>query len=172
MTTVTMDFCNLLILFYHRHEREIDPEFVAPELPTQTDQDQSDDSMFNYHRCKMAFGLLIRGLEDAVKEGDGQRLFEIAGTLDAVEVILHSIDTDCKLTHKSSYRSVAKREEAVMQVIKDLLSIAAFKFVKGRQGHPSFSKFSAIFFESLDYRQLHKLIKDTLQTWSSIYEKN
>ena len=76
MATVTMDFCNLLILFYHRHEREIHPEFVAPELPTQTDQDQSDDSMFNYHQCKMAFGLLIRGFEDAVKEGDGQRLFE------------------------------------------------------------------------------------------------
>ena len=238
MPTVTMDFCNLFtILFYHRHEREIHPDFVAPELPTETDQDLSDDSMFNYHQCKMAFGLLIRGFEDAVKEGDGQRLFEtyklllliykshkhpkyayvtlhylikvfailpefeaerlkwnrvvnllggkacnipldlrkehqnkllkilwkglgpnldeksaarIAGTLDAVELILHNIDADCKLTHKSSYRSVAKREEAVMQVIKDLQSIDAFKFVKGRQGHPSFSKFSANFFESLD----------------------
>lgn len=259
MSTVTMDFCNLLtILLYHRHEREIHPEFIAPELPTQTDKDLSDDSMFNYHQCKMAFGLLIRGFEDAVKEGDGQRLFEtyklllliykshkhpkyayvtlhylikvcailpefeaerlkwnrvvnlhggkacnipldlrkehqnkllkilwkglgpnldeqsaarIAGTLDAVELILHNIDADCKLTHKSSYRSVAKREEAVMQVIKDLQSIDAFKFVKGRQGHPSFSKFSANFFESIDYRELHKWIKDTLQTWRSIYEK-
>ena len=63
-----------------------------------------------------------------------------------VELILHNIDAGCKLTHKSSYRSVAKREEAVMQVVKDLQSIDAFKFVKGRQGHPSFSKFSANFF--------------------------
>ena len=102
---------------------------------------------------------------------DEQSAAQIAGTLDAVELILHNIDADCKLTHKSSYRSVAKREEAVMQVIKDLQSIDAFKFVKGRQGHPSFPKFSANFFESLDYRELHKWIKDTLQTWSSIYEK-
>ena len=54
MPTVTMDFCNLLTtLFYDRHEREIHSEFVATELPTQTDQDLSDDSMFNYHQCKM-----------------------------------------------------------------------------------------------------------------------
>ena len=66
---------------------------------------------------------------------------------------------------------MAKREEAVVQVIKDLQSIDAFKFVKCRQGHLSFSKFSANFFESLDYRELHKWIKDTLQTWSSIYGK-
>ena len=32
--------------------------------------------MFNYHHCKRAFGLLIRGFEDAVKERDGKRLFE------------------------------------------------------------------------------------------------
>ena len=102
---------------------------------------------------------------------DEQSAALIAGTLDTVELILHNIDAHCKLTHKSSYRSVDKREEAVMQVIKDLQSIDAFKFVKGRQGHPSFSKFSANFFKSLDYRELHKWIKDTLQTWSSIYEK-
>lgn len=87
---------------------------------------------------------------------DKQSAARIAGMLDAVELILHNIDADCQLTHKSSYRSVAKREEAVMQVIKDLQSIDAFKFVKGRHGHPSFSKFSANCFESLDFRQLHK----------------
>ena len=32
--------------------------------------------MFNYHQCKMTFGLLIMGFEDAVKEGDEQWLFE------------------------------------------------------------------------------------------------
>ena len=76
MSTVTMDFCDFLtILFYHRNEREIHPEFVAPELPTQTDQDLSDDSMFSCHQL-VQLSLLIRGFEDAVKEGDGQCLFE------------------------------------------------------------------------------------------------
>lgn len=87
---------------------------------------------------------------------DEQSAARIAGTLDGVELILHNIDADCLLTHKSSYRSVVKREEAVMQVIKDLQSIDAFKFAKGRHGHPSFSKFSANCLESLDFRQLHK----------------
>lgn len=95
----------------------------------------------------------------------------IAGTLDAVELILHRIDEDCKLSRRSSYRSVAKKEEAVNQIINDLQSVAAFKFVRGREGHPSFPKFSANLFAGLDYRELHKWIKDTLNTWSSIYEK-
>ena len=29
-----------------------------------------------YHQCKLASGLILKGFEDAVKEGDGQRLFE------------------------------------------------------------------------------------------------
>lgn len=61
---------------------------------------------------------------------DEQSAAQIASTVDAVELILHNIDADCKLNHKSSYRSVAKREKAVMQVIKDLQSIDTFKSVK------------------------------------------
>lgn len=234
------------------------PEFDAPEQPIEADQDTKDDFLFNYHQCKLALGLILMGFEDAVKEGDGQRLFEtyklllliyksnkhpkyayvtlhylaricatlpkfeaerlkwnrvinlhggkacnvpldlrkehqnnlmktlwkavgsnldersasrIAGTLDAVELILHNIDEDCKLSRRSSYRSVAKKEEAVMQIISDLQSIGAFKFLRGREGHPSFPKFSANLFVGIDYRELHKWIKDTLKTWSSIYEK-
>ena len=94
----------------------------------------------------------------------------IAGTLDAVELILHHVDEDCKLTRKESYRSVPKQEEAVHQITEDLQSIKAFEFVRGREGHPSFPKFNANLFSGLDYRELHKWIKDTLQTWSSIYE--
>ncbi len=102
---------------------------------------------------------------------DEQSAARIAGTLDAVELILKQIDQDCKLSRRSSYRSVAKKQEAVHQIISDLQSIEAFKFVRGREGHPSFPKFSANLFAGLDYRELHRWIKDTLQTWSSIYNR-
>ena len=96
----------------------------------------------------------------------------IAGTLDAVELILHNVDIDCTMSRRTAYRSVAKKEEAVYQMIKDLLSIQAFKVVSGREGHPSFPDFNANLLHGLDYRQLHTWIKDTLHTWGSIYENN
>lgn len=112
--------------------------------------------------------ILWKGLGPNLDEGSAAR---IAGTLDAVELIMHHIDEDCKLSRRSSYRSVAKKQEAVLQIIQDLKSIEAFKFIRGREGHPSFPNFSANLFEGLDYRELHKWIKNTLQTWSSIYER-
>ena len=57
-------------------KRRFNQSTIAPELPIQTDQDLSGDSMFNYHLHKMTFGLLIMGFENAVKEGDEQCLFE------------------------------------------------------------------------------------------------
>lgn len=75
----------------------------------------------------------------------------IAGTLDGIELILHNIDEDCKLSQRSSHRSIAKKEEAVTQIISDLQTINAFKFIRGREGHPSFPKFNANLFEGLDY---------------------
>ena len=99
--------------------------------------------------CNIPLGLRKEHQNKLLKilwKGLGPNLDEksarIAGTLDTVELILHNVDADCKLTHTSSYHSVAKREEAVIQVIKGLQSKDAFKFVKGRQGHPSFFQIS------------------------------
>ena len=33
--------------------------------------------MFNYHQAKLAFGLILFEMGDCIKEGDGERLFEI-----------------------------------------------------------------------------------------------
>jgi hypothetical protein len=49
-------------------------------MPTeiQRNDDQSkDDAIYNYHRGKVAFGLVLLKFNDAIKEGDGQRLFEL-----------------------------------------------------------------------------------------------
>ena len=95
----------------------------------------------------------------------------IAGTLDGIELILHNIDEDCKLSDRSSHRSIAKKEEAVTQIISDLQTINAFKYIRGREGHPSFPKFNANLFAGLDYRQLHNWIADLIEQWSAIYER-
>lgn len=36
-----------------------------------------EDYLYNYHRCKLAFGLILFEFNDAIKEGDGERLFDL-----------------------------------------------------------------------------------------------
>ena len=70
----------------NRHERQDHPGF-DPQLPVENNDegnqkkltpiDDSNDYLYNYHQQKLAFGLTLMAFEDAVKEGDGQRLFEI-----------------------------------------------------------------------------------------------
>ena len=38
-----------------------------------------EDNLFNYHRTKLVFGLTLFEFDDAIREGDGQRLHEIYG---------------------------------------------------------------------------------------------
>ena len=40
-------------------------------------QKQMADFLFDYHQSKMVFGLIIMAFEDAVKEGDGQRVYDL-----------------------------------------------------------------------------------------------
>ena len=51
----------------------------------QTEQDQQDgagkegakeDFLFNYHQAKLTFGLILFEFDDAIKEGDGDRLHD------------------------------------------------------------------------------------------------
>ena len=92
----------------------------------------------------------------------------IAGTVDQVESIMHRVDEDCKLSRRSSHQSVKSTEDAVQQIITDLLSISAFKHIEGREGHLSFPKFSSNLFAGLDYRDLHMWMKEKVQAWGSI----
>ena len=42
--------------------------------PSETCIDDKEDSLYNYHRGKLIFGLFMLDLSDAIREGDGQRL--------------------------------------------------------------------------------------------------
>ena len=63
-----------------RHEISKHPTFVAHDqgqVPVQNMKEDTEDYIFNYHRSKFTFGLLLFEFEDAVKEGDGNRLLNV-----------------------------------------------------------------------------------------------
>lgn len=182
--------------------------------------DSKEDYQYNYHSAKLTFGLILMEFNDAIKEGDGNRLFDLyklalllyknhghfkytyavllylvkcisilpqqqalsckwnrfynssglrgkkisldlkkeqqnrvlksmwralgpnldernaertAGTLEAVELIYQSIDRDC-LNDKPGTRTSTKDDEAVHQIVKDLVNNQALVGVKGM--HP------------------------------------
>lgn len=45
--------------------------------PSDTCVDDKEDSLYNYHRGKLIFGLFMLDLSDAIREGDGQRLMNL-----------------------------------------------------------------------------------------------
>jgi hypothetical protein len=245
-------------IYFNRHERHFHPDGNkdVPPIEQEVIIEVDEDFMFNYHQAKLMFGLILMAFEDAIKEGDGQRLFEIyklflllykahghtkyayatllylvkicsifseyeadrlkwnrfynnhggkgknipldlkkehqnrqlkklwralgpnlneknaarlAGTLDSVESILESVDKDCKVKERTSHRAVPKKEEAVCQIVKDLCFKKVFTKTPGRDGHPSFPKFSSNLLPNMDYRDVHKWMRDNISNWKSIY---
>ena len=224
----------------------------TPE-PDETNQDYR----YNYHIAKLTFGLILMDFSDAVKEGDGDRLFDIykvalllykthghykyayvillhlvkcisilpkqqalsckwnkfyngiggngrnisldykkelqhsgiksmwrqlgpnlneasaertAGTLETVDLISESIDRDCVKEDKHGHRTSSKDEDAVKQMVEDLITCKAFKKIKGREGYPSFPEFNRSLMHGLDYRDLHNWMQEHIALWGSIYQ--
>ena len=90
----------------------------------------------------------------------------VAGTLEAVESIYQSIDKECGI-NITSHRTSSKDKEAVLQITKDLISQAAFH----KTGASFFSYVRKNLFHQLDYRDLHKWIKEHVELWGTIYEQ-
>lgn len=113
--------------------------------------------------------VMWRALGPNLNEANAART---AGTVDQVESTMHRVDEDCKLSRRLSHRSFKSTEDAVQQIITDLLSISAAKHIEGREGHLSFPKFSSTLFAGLDYRDLHKWMKEKIQAWGSISKQS
>ncbi len=95
----------------------------------------------------------------------------VANTLEMMENIMESIDDDCSYSKRSGKRNISSENEAVNQIAMDLMNKNTFHYTPDRKGHSSFSKFSGILFEGIDYRDLHKWMKEHIELWTSIYEK-
>ena len=65
-----------MFIYLYRHERQVHPSY-SPSTDTEIESSPSQDFVYNYHRGKLAYGLILFEFTDAVKEGDGDRLFDI-----------------------------------------------------------------------------------------------
>lgn len=63
-----------------RHQKTIHPEWntAADEemTPVEEPAEEKQDPVYNYHCARLAFGLFLAEINDAIKEGDGERLLD------------------------------------------------------------------------------------------------
>ena len=67
-------------MFYDSRHLKDNHEYYPIESSDVHEQESSctkPDFKFNYHQNKLVFGLLLFDFNDAVREGDGERLFDI-----------------------------------------------------------------------------------------------
>ena len=213
---------------------------------TQPEQNQADYN-YNYHSAKLTFGLVLSEFKDAVKEGDGDRLFDVYKLAlllyknhghykYAYAVLLYlvkcisilppsqalklkwnrtynvsglpgrniSLDLqkgqeqtlmskmpreqqeplnqdslttselrDCMVRQHHFARRIPKEEEAVNQIIIELMTNDVFKNTPGREGYPSFPKFECNLLHGRDYRDLHNWLREHINhdLWGTIYQQ-
>lgn len=65
------------MFFFIRHEERFHPHCVPSDNMTEEEQVPPGDHLYNYHCAKLKFGLILFDFNDAVQEGDGQRLHDI-----------------------------------------------------------------------------------------------
>ena len=89
-------------------------EYIDDEEITSTNANSTEqDYMYNYHCAKLTFGLILLEFNDAIKEGDGDRLFDIYKVVlllykahghfkYAYVVLLHLVKCICILPEKQA----------------------------------------------------------------------
>ena len=81
-----------------------------------------------------------------------------AGTLESGQLVYKSVNRDCYLKEQHFSRDNPKEEEAVHQIISDLLSNGVFIKKLGHEKYSAFPKFKRDLMDGLDYRDLNKNI--------------
>lgn len=94
-----------------------------------------------------------------------------AGTLESSQLVYKSVDRDCHVKEQHFFRRYPKEEEAVNQIINDLVNNEVFTKMPGREGYPSFPDFKHDILDGLDYRDLHEWLKEHVELWGSIYQQ-
>ena len=80
------------------------------------------------------------------------------GSLESRQLVYKSVDHDCHLKEQHFSCNNPKEEEAVHQIISDLLSNGVFINRPGCETYSAFPKFKRDLIDGLDYRDLHKWI--------------
>lgn len=108
-----------------------------------------------------------RALGANINESSASR---VANALESMELIIESIDADCSHTVRKGKRNKGKPEEAVNQIVSDLMDNKVFQFTAGREGHHSFPLFDDNIFKAVDFRELYNWMSEKISIWGSIYE--
>ena len=170
-----------------RHEeQQHGQKLVDDEIPQEKAQ---ADYKFNYHSAKLAFGLVL------FEFNDGDRLFDLyklalllykthGHYTYAYAVLMHLVKALIAIlppcqglqmkwnrTFNDHFaRRIQKEEEAVNLITGDLITNAVFKKTPGREGYASFPKFEQSLLHGLDYRDLHKWLKEPINLRGSMYQ--
>ena len=61
------------------HEKKKHPTLEVPDEPQEDDnsKNQPQDTIFNYHKAKLCHGLVLANFNDAIREGDGERVISL-----------------------------------------------------------------------------------------------
>ncbi len=88
---------------------------------------------------------LWRSLGANRTEKSAQRM---ASSLESLELVMDSVDRDCNFPGRLGYRSEGKPEEAVQQIVSDLVEKDVFNYLPGRKDIPRFRNFLLVFYIS------------------------
>ena len=95
----------------------------------------------------------------------------VAVSLSGIELIMQSVDEDCKFKPLSKTRGGKDPNEAVYQITNDLVNGDVFSKHPGREGYTGFEQFDKNIITKLDYREFYQWIKEHLKLWAGIYKR-
>ena len=75
------DFTRYKKIVRNRHEERVHNLVIPEEEVPNNDDDVAADDLFNYSKAHLSLGLLLMNADDAIKEGDGERLQRVLGVL-------------------------------------------------------------------------------------------
>ena len=110
----------------------------------------------------------LKALGANVNEESAQR---IAAALNGIEMILNSVDKDCRCTVPSKVHGGKGHEESVLQIVSDVISINAFCKCPQRDGYSGFARLNANIISQLDYAQFYHWVRDKLKICKGIYSQ-
>ena len=94
----------------------------------------------------------------------------VARCLTMMQKVLDSVDCDVRLVNKSGAHKLVEAQQAVSQIVNDLVEGNVFSFQQGREGYTAFPNFERDILKGLDYTDFFSWSRDLIKTWYAMYE--
>ena len=87
-----------------------------------------------------------------------------------MQKVLDSVNCDVRLVNKSGAHNLVEAQQAVYQIVDDLVEGNLFSFQRGREWYTAFPNFERDILKGLDYRHFFSWSRDLIKTWYAMYE--